>query len=309
MRPIGRTGLQTGPIALGCVTFGREIDEESSFRLLDSAVERGITLLDTAEAYGGGQARQYRARTLGVADEREASGEMHSSEKILGRWLRRTGAREQVILQTKVSTGFAGEAVRRALAGSLERLGVERVDLYLFHSVPDGTLLEEALGVLQEAISAGQVGAIGASNLSADMLGESLALSARTGLPRFEVVQPPYSLLARGIEDSLLPLCVREEIAVIPYSPLAAGFLTGKYRDRVVPPGSRFDVIPGHQDLYFTEENFARVEELQRVAAADGVSLAHYALRWVLRNRELTSVLIGARTIEQVEQALRAAGS
>src|SRR5262245_11761672 len=124
-RPLGRTGRVIPVVGLGCVTFGREIDEEASFRILDYAVEKGITFLDTAEAYGGGQARAYRRSTLGVDDVREVSGEMSSSERILGRWLRARGCRNAVTICTKVSTGGNPDNVRRALGGSLERLGLD----------------------------------------------------------------------------------------------------------------------------------------------------------------------------------------
>jgi len=279
-------------IGLGCVTFGREIDEAASFRLLDYAVERGIALLDTAEAYGGGQARAYRRASLGIEDEREVSGEMHSSEKIIGRWLRSRGARRQVVLQTKVSSGYTAEPVRKAIEASLDRLQTERIDFYLLHKLDANTPVRECLEAIAPASRAGKIGAAGCSNVTAACLESALAVSARHDLPRFEVVQPPYSLLDRSIECDLIPLCRREGISVTPYSPLAAGFLSGKYAASV-PEGSRFHVIPGHADVYFSDRNFRIVQRLQDFSERTRVPAVRLAMAWALRNCDLTAVLIG----------------
>src|SRR5262245_61449379 len=130
-RTLGKSGIRAGRLGLGCTTFGREISEDTAFRIMDHAIEHGITLFDTAEGYGGGQARLYRKNQLGVEDEREVSGEMHSSEKIVGRWMRARGARKNVVLLTKVSTNFSRQHVREALSASLDRLQTHVVDLYL----------------------------------------------------------------------------------------------------------------------------------------------------------------------------------
>jgi aryl-alcohol dehydrogenase-like predicted oxidoreductase len=292
-------------IGLGCVTFGREIDETASFRLLDYAVERGISLLDTAEGYGGGQARAYRRASLSIEDEREVSGEMHSSEKIIGRWLQSRGARSQVVLQTKVSSGYTAETVHNAIEASLNRLQTERIDFYLLHKLDATTPVRECLEAIAPAIRAGKIGAAGCSNVTAKRLESALEVSARHGLPRFEVVQPPYNLLDRSIERDLIPLCKREGIAVIPYSPLAAGFLSGKYAS-AVPEGSRFHVIPGHADIYFSERNFQMVERLKDFSERIGVPAVRLAMAWALQNRDLTAILIGARTTAHIDNALDA---
>jgi 1-deoxyxylulose-5-phosphate synthase len=292
-------------LGLGCVTFGREIDETASFRLLDYAVERGISLLDTAEAYGGGQARAYRQASLGIADEREVGGEMHSSEKIIGRWLRSRGARGQVVLQTKVSSGYTAEAVRDAIEASLNRLQTDRIDFYLLHKLDASTPIRECLEAMAPAIRAGKIGAAGCSNVTAERLESALELSSKHGLPRFAVAQPPYNLLDRSIERDLIPLCRREGIAVIPYSPLAAGFLSGKYASSV-PEGSRFHVIPGHADVYFLDRNFRIVERLKDFSARVGVPAVRLAMAWALKNRDLTAILIGARTTAHIDNAFDA---
>src|SRR5262249_55932379 len=175
-------------IGLGCVTFGREIDEAASFRLLDYAIERGVSLLDTAEAYGGGQARAYRRSVLGIEDEREVSGEMHSSEKIIGRWLRSRGVRRQVVLQTKVSSGYTAETVRNAIEASFNRLQTDHIDFYLLHKLDASTPIRECLEAMAPAIRAGKIGVAGCSNVTAQRLESALAVSAKHDLPRFEVV-------------------------------------------------------------------------------------------------------------------------
>ncbi len=295
-------------IGLGCVTFGREIDETASFRLLDYAVKRGICLLDTAEAYGGGQARAYRRSSLGIEDEREVSAEMHSSEKIIGRWLRRSGARDKVVLQTKISSGYTGQAVRSSIEASLNRLQTHRIDFYLLHKLDATTPVSECLEAMAPVIRAGQIGAAGCSNVTAECLQSALELSAMHGLPRFEVVQPPYNLLDRSIEGSLIPLCKREGIAVIPYSPLAAGFLSGKYAGGLAgaPEGSRFHVIPGHTDVYFSDRNFRIAQRLREFSDRIGVPAVRLAMAWTLQNKDVTAILIGARTTAHIDNAFEA---
>ena len=296
MKPIGNTGLFTGPIGLGCVTFGREIDEAASFRLLDYAVERGVTLLDTAESYGGGQAGQ------------SCAADMHSSEKIIGRWLRANACRKQIILQTKVSSGYTGESIRRAIDNSLQRLQTDHIDLYLLHKLDSTMPLQECLEALGEAIRANKIAAAGCSNVSAECLRSSIEISEKTGLPRFQTVQPPYSLVERSIEADLLPLCADRGIAVISYSPLAAGFLSGKYSANRAdaPAGSRFHRVPGHCDLYFSDHNFQVVQRLHSFAARVGVPPLRLALSWALQNTSITAVLAGARSMDQIQNTLAA---
>ena len=281
-RRLGKTDIQVSRLGLGCVTFGREIDEATSGRLMSSALDFGITLIDTAEAYGGGQARQYRRNTLGVDDVREASSEMHSSEKIVGRWLKASGNRSRVVLQTKVTTNFTKQHIQEAIDASLERLQTDWIDLYLFHSFDAKTPLEEGLEALTRAVEQGKIRVAGCSNFSAVQLRECLTISSNREFQRLEEVQPPYSLVERSIESDLLPLCVKEQIAVVSYSPLGAGFLSGKYERGSVPKGSRFDVIPGHADLYFSDQKFAIVERLRQKSAETGHSMVRLAMGWVL---------------------------
>ncbi len=307
-RPLGRTGRKISAIGLGCVTFGREIDEETSYRVMDYAVERGITFFDTAEEYGGGQVRRMRRESLGVDDVRETTGELSSSERIIGTWMRMRGCRDEITLCTKVSTGGNSENVARALKGSLERFQTDHVDILKMH-YPDTTVpVGETLGALSAEADAGRIGVIGGSNYSANQLKEALETSATNGYRRFEIVQDHYNLLATHLQRDLFPLCVQEEIAIAAYSPLAAGFLAGKYTaDRTkIPARTRFDTSPGHVDLYFEDRNFRIVERLRAKSAEIGVPMVKLAMAWAMANANVTSMLIGARSTDHIDNALRA---
>jgi 1-deoxyxylulose-5-phosphate synthase len=301
---IGTRGLEISRIGLGCVTFGREIDEKQSFKILDYAFEHGITLLDTAEAYGGGQARQYRQQQLGVQDVRETTGEMHSSEKIIGRWLASTGLRKDIVIQTKVATDYTPSHVAEALDRSLERLQTDYVDIYLLHQYHAETPLETAVTAMDAAVRSRKVLLAGCSNFDTNQLGSAVELARKHNLAKFEVTQPIYNLARREIEADLLPLCERERIAPIIYSPLGAGFLTGKYRaDTLFPKGSRFDVIPAHANEYFSTRNFRLVEALRALSERSGLSMARLAMSWVFSNPAIQGVLIGATTTAHIDNA------
>ena len=286
-RPLGRSGRTISAIGLGCVTFGREIDEKTSHEIMDHAVEHGITFFDTAEGYGGGQAR------LG-------------SELIIGRWMQKRGCRDQITLCTKVGSGGSPENIRRALEASLTRLRTDHVEIYKMHSPDAKTPISGTLAALNDEVEAGRVGVMGCSNYSAAQLREALDTSRASGQRRFEITQPPYNLVLRDAESELFPLCQKEEIAVTPYSPLGAGFLTGKYTpDRSqFPAGSRFHISPGHADIYFTNSNFRVVDTLRREAAKRGVSMARLAMGWAMTSPSVTSVIVGARTRDHIDNAL-----
>ncbi|MBK9169484.1 MAG: aldo/keto reductase [Bryobacterales bacterium] len=287
-----------GRIGLGCATFGREIDEASAWTVMDAALERGVTLFDTAEAYGGGQARTYRRDRLGIDDTREVSHEDHSSECVLGRWLKERGCRGRIMLCTKVTRGFTRQHVREALDASLRRLGTDFVDVFYYHQFDPGSEPEEAAAALDEAVSSGKARFAGLSNYTAAQM---------AGMP-CHVVQPIYNLVKREVERDLLPYCRQHGIGVVTYSPLGAGFLTGKYTpDRTaLPAGTRFHVMPGHADVYFTETNFAAVAGLARLAERTGVPQSRLALAWVLSNPDVGCMLVGARHTGHLDQALEA---
>ncbi len=307
-RRLGRTDTSLSFIGLGCVTFGREIDEDASLSILDYAVEKGIDWLDTAEAYGGGNARTYRRDVLKVDDVRETSDIMGSSEIIIGKWMNARGCRDDVVICSKVSSGNRPENIARALHTSLERLQVESVDVYELHSPDASVPIDESLAALDAEVSAGRIKTVGCSNFNAAQLKEALEASARHGYARFEVVQPPYNLADPGAEEALFPLCRQEEVGITSYSPLAAGFLAGKYTpDRTAfPKGSRFDVIPAHADIYFNDRNFRNVERLRTLADSRGVPMVRLAMAWAMGHPDITSVIVGARHTGHLDNAFDA---
>jgi len=294
-RQLGQSQVSVSRLGLGCVTFGREIDEVAAFAVADRAFECGTTLFDTADAYGGG-----------------------ASEAVLGKWIASRGIRDRVTLCTKVGgptsddpadRGCAGARIRRNLEASLQRLQTDRVDLYLVHCWDAKVPPLETLQAMSEAVGRGKARAIGCSNYAGWQLCRMLWLAEVHNLARMEVIQPPLSLaLGRHeFESEVRPLCVDQGVGTMTYSPLGAGFLTGKYgRGDVIPTGARFDVIPGHQPLYFSEANYDIVEGLQRIAAREGVTVPTLAIAWVLHQPGVTTTLIGARTIAHIDQAIGA---
>lgn len=283
-RQLGNTDLNVSSIGLGCVTFGREIDAATSFEVLDRAFERNVNLLDTAAVYGGG-----------------------ASEEVIGRWLRERKARDKVVLATKVSGRLTGSKVTESVEASLQRLGTDRIDLVQAHDWDAQTPLAETLEAFDRLTGEGKVRYCGSSNWNASQVRDALALARKRGWRRLESVQPIYNLVDRRIEQELLPLCARDNLGVITYSPLGAGFLTGKYRQGgPVPDGTRFDVIPGHQNIYFTDHGFRVMEALRQAASQTGLSMAHLAMSWTVRRRGVTSVLVGARNPRHVDQAFDA---
>jgi len=283
-RRLGRTDLSVSSIGMGCVTFGREIGRDESFLVLDRALERGITLYDTAEAYGEG-----------------------SSEEVLGAWIADRGVRDRIVLATKVHGTLTRERVICSAQESLRRLRTDHIDLFQVHNWDAATPLEETLSGLDTLMRRGQVRWIGCSNLAAWQVCKSLWRQDVLGLARLESVQPIYNLVHRDIEEELLPLCADQQLGVMTYSPLGAGFLSGKYRrGEAVPGGSRFDIKPGHQSIYFTDSGFRIMEGLRALAVEAGVPMPALALAWVMKRAGITSVLIGARSVGQVDQAFEA---
>ncbi|MGH3103659.1 MAG: aldo/keto reductase [Gaiellaceae bacterium] len=298
-RPLGRTGIEVSRFALGCgnfggigsapAFFGQGETREQAFALMDAAREFGITLFDTADAYGGGR-----------------------SERWIGEWLRERRAGEEVVLTTKVfhsvegdpsDQGLAPDRIRRQIHGSLERLGVPRVDLYLTHGPDPETPLEATLATLGELVDEGLVGAIGLSNVTATELDEAVAIA------QVACVQNSYSLLDREAEAELLPLCERHGIGFTAFSPLAGGWLTGKYRrGEAAPAGSRMTLRPEPYEHLIGEEVFRGLDQLEAAAAARGVDRAGLALAWLLADPRVTSVIVGPRRPEHLQPARSALG-
>jgi len=304
-RALGTTGSEVSRIVLGCgnfggigsapAFFGQGESEEEAFALMDAAWELGITLFDTADAYGGGR-----------------------SERAIGRWLARRDpdVRERIVLSTKVfhsvegdpaDRGLAPERIRRQIDGSLARLGVERVDLYLIHAPDPETPIGDTLEAMDELVRAGKVGAIGASNVSAADLEEALRASEERGLARFGWAQNSYSLLERDDEADVLPLCARHGLGYTPFSPLAGGWLAGRYRrGEPYPAGSRMTLRPEPYGEIAQERTFDGLEALEAAARERATDSATLALAWVLENPLVTAVIVGPRRPEHLEPARRA---
>jgi aryl-alcohol dehydrogenase-like predicted oxidoreductase len=292
-RQLGKSDLRVSTIGLGCVTFGREIDEAESFRILDYALERGINLLDTADAYG-----------------------MGASETVIGNWMKLRGARHKVVLTTKVGgqtsqdpadTGCAGRRILRNVELSLKRLQTDYLDLYLVHRWDASVPLAETLQAMDTLVRQGKVRYIGCSNYMAWQLCRSLWLSEREGWARYEAIQNAYNLVRPEMERDLIPMCQELQVGILVYSPLAGGFLTGKYRrDGGVPAGTRFDVVRGYQPIYFNDIRWRVLDGLSAKAEALGVPMGQLALAWTLTQPAITSVLIGARDTTQVQNAFDA---
>ncbi len=282
---LGRTDLRVSSIGMGCVTFGREIDEQTSFAVMDRALEHGITLFDTAEVYAAGR-----------------------SEEILGKWITARKTRDQIVLATKVAGSLTREHVMTSAETSLRRLQVDTLDLFQLHRWDPEAPLEETLEALHDLVASGKVRYVGASNYAAWQLCKALWKQDVNGWIRLESVQESYSLVAREIEREMLPLCADQQVGVIGYSGLGAGFLTGKYRQgQPIPADTRFDTVPGHHEPYFTEAGFRVLEWLRSRAAELGQPMARLALAWVIGRPGIASVLIGARSPAHIDQAIDAA--
>ena len=284
-RQLGTSDLKVSSIGLGAATFSREIDEATVFPIVDHALERGINLIDTAEAYNKG-----------------------GSETVVGKWLKASGKRDKVILATKLIPPLTAERIPQAAEASLRRLQTDVIDLYQIHAFDKNTPLEESLTALGKLVEEGKVRYLGCSNFAAWQLCKGLWLAEVSRLPRLESVQPNYNLAIRDIEQEMLALCADQQIGAISYSPLGAGFLTGKYsRSWTAPEGTRFDIIPDHWEIYENARSMERMEKLRSKAAESGRSMAHLALAWVFGQPGITSTLIGSRSISHIDQAFEAA--
>ena len=305
-RRLGSTGLMVPRIALGCGNFGgigsdprffgQGEDDDAAFALMDAAYERGITLFDTADAYGGGR-----------------------SEASIGRWLalRGSAVRDQVLLSTKAfnpvgpgpnDRGLSRRHLMRQVEASLTRLGAERLDLFLIHEPDPLTPLEETLEALTDLRRAGKLHYIGASNIEAWRLCRALWVSDRRGLASFGWVQSSYSLLDRSAESEVLPLCEDQGLSFTPFSPLAGGWLTGKYRRGApAPAGSRMTLRPEPYAHLDRESTWQGLAALEAAAAERGVSMAGLALAWTIEHPLIPFAVVGPRRPEHltpVDEAL-----
>ncbi len=298
---LGRTGLSVSRLCLGTMTFGLQCDEAASVAILDRAAAGGITFLDTADVYplGGG------LDTVG------------RTEDILGRWLQ--GRRHEFVIATKCfgamsarpwDRGSSRKHILDAIEGSLRRLRIDYVDLYQLHQPDPETPIDETLRALDDVVRAGKARYVGCSNFHAWQVARAVGRSEVLGVARFDSVQPRYNLLFRQVERELLPLCQEDGLGVIPYNPLAGGFLSGKHSREAGPTaGTRFALGKAsrlYQDRYWHEREFATVEALRPLAAEAGISLARLAVGWVLAHPAITAPIIGASRPEQLDDVLPA---
>ena len=304
-RRLGPTGLKISRIGLGCgnfggigsapAFFGMGETEEQAFRLMDRAYDLGINLFDTADAYGGGR-----------------------SETAIGRWLKMKGsrAREQILISSKVfnpvgegpnDRGLSRKHVLTQIDASLKRLGIDRLDMYLIHEPDPATPLEETLDALDDVVRAGKALYLGASNIEAWRLALALSISEARRLTRFEWVQSSYSLLDRSPEREMFPLCEDQALGFTPFSPLAGGWLTGKYRlGRPYPAGSRMTLRPEPYASFTTEKTFTALAAFEEAARARGVTMPALALAWVLSHPLVPAAIVGPRRPEHLDPAIEA---
>ena len=295
---MGRSGIAVSRVVLGCGNFGgigsapalvdRGTPKDEALRLLDAALDLGITTLDTADAYGLGRSEEY-----------------------IGEWLRTKppAVRDRIVVATKTYNpmadgadhGLGAARIRRQVDASRRRLGVEHIPLYLAHEFDPDVPQEETLGAFDELVRAGTVGAVGASNFTAEQLAEAIELAELERLTRYQWVQNRLSLLEQADRETVFPLCHEHGLGYTPFSPLAGGWLTGKYRRGEPPPaGSRMTLRPEGSEHYRVEETFDALEAFEREAQGRGVSMAALALAWLLHVPEVTAVVVGPSRLEHL---------
>lgn len=288
-KTLGQSGLSIEPFVLGGNVFGMTAGRDASFAILDRFAERGGGMIDTADVYS--------AWVPG-----HKGGE---SESMIGAWLKARGARDKILIATKVGMmpgGLKPDRIRDAVQGSLDRLATDTIDLYFAHKDDPDVPLDEVLGAFAELVDAGMVRAIGASNYSADRLAEALRVSDANGLPRYTVVQPELNLLDRGqYEGALQKLCIAEGLGVVTYFSLASGYLSGKYRTSddlgKSPRGARVGrYLEGKGPMVLTA--------MEAIAAETGATLSQIALAWVAAQPGVTAPIASATTVEQLDDIM-----
>lgn len=297
-RRLGRTGLRVSALCLGTMQFGWTADEPTSHGVMDAFLEAGGNFIDTADVYSGWTDKSYAGK----------------SEEIIGRWMQDRGNRGDVVLATKVrgrmwpgpnGEGLSRAHIMRACDDSLRRLQTDYIDLYQTHFFDAKTPIEETMDALNDLVRAGKVRYVGCSNYPAWRLARALWASDRAGIARYDSIQPHYSLAHRDeFERELQELCVEQGVGIIPYSPLAGGFLTGKYRrDQPTPDSERAD---GIKKRYFNDRGWAIVDALLGVADELGAQPSSVALAWLLQREGMTAPIIGANSAEQLQPSVAA---
>ena len=292
-RPLGQSDLHIAPLMLGSNVFGWNVDEKTSFAILDAFADAGFNAIDTADSYS----RWVPGHPGG------------ESETIIGKWLKNSGKRDKVLIATKVGEDMGeGRSLKkdyilRACEASLKRLQTDRIDLYQTHFDDEVTPVEETMQAYAQLIAAGKVRAIGASNMSPARLLASLAASKRLGLPRYETLQPLYNLSDRNeFETEFAPICRQENIGVIPYYGLAAGFLTGKYRSLADADGN--PARSGRLKKYLDARGLRILKVLDAVAARHAALPTQIALAWLIGR--ITAPIVSATSLKQLAEIMKA---
>lgn len=270
-------------IGLGCVTFGREIDLKQSFAMMDYAWEKGVNLFDTASSYSNG-----------------------GSEEVVGAWLASRRPRiEKISIATKCLPPYNLEKIRASVEQSLMRLKIDSIDVFYLHSWDSAIDMEHIVVTLDQLVQEGKVRFLGTSNFTAEQLLNITSLQSAGGLNRIRFAQNNHNFAVSDLTIEFKEVCSINGISIITYSPLGAGFLTGKYGNGV-DQGTRFDIIPGHQKIYFNNVALGKLKMLKTIADSTGHSLVHLALAWVLHQDGIESVLVGGRSPNHLKQAFEA---
>jgi len=293
-RELGRSGILVAPFALGGNVFGWTVGESAGFEILDAFTLSGFNLIDTADVY-----------STWVSGN--SGGE---SETMIGEWMKKRKNRKNIVIATKVGKpmgpekkGLSEKYIRQALESSLKRLQTDYIDLYQSHDDDPSVPMEETLGTYNDLIGEGKILAIGASNFTAVRLAKALEISKANGYARYETLQPPYNLYDRSIENDIQPLCVQEEIGVIPYFSLASGFLTGKYRNE----SDLIKSVRGKGILkYLDAKGLKILSALDEVSAKYNSSPATMALAWLMTRPAIVAPIASATTVEQLKDLLKA---
>jgi aryl-alcohol dehydrogenase-like predicted oxidoreductase len=303
-RQLGASGLKVSTLCLGAMTFGEPdeksmmhdiaADEATAHQMIDRALDAGVNFIDTADVYGND----------GL------------SERVMGRWFEKSKRRDQLVLATKFrfkmwpgpnGSGASRYRIIRTVEDSLRRLKTDRIDLYQIHMQDLETPEEETLRALDDLVRAGKVVYLGCSNYAAYRLTDSLWLSKSLGIERFVALQAQYSLVVRELEREHVPLCEKFGLGILPWSPLASGFLSGKYKKDAPPPaGSRLDKMKDWLKGFDTPRHWKTLSALEEAARELGTSVTAVALRWLVQKPAVTSVIMGVRTVGQLDDNLKA---
>jgi len=323
-RKMGRTGLKVSAFCLGTMTFGRQVEEKESIQIIDAAIDAGVNFIDTADMYVNGVTEEIVAKAIKGKRDALVIASKGGHIRGLGKKYGELKDYGPIDLARPKSfhpwpsgddighndMGLSRKHIMQAVEGSLRRLNTDYLDLYYAHMPDYSTHLEETLRAMDDLVRQVKVRYLGCSNFRAYQLCKALWISDKLNLSRWDCIQPPFNLLARDVEYELLPLCGEEGVGVCVFSPMAAGFLTGKYTKGKDPiEGARFGLAHlgyKYNQPYWSDVNFEAVDTLKQIAEDHGKKLSEFALAWVLSNPTITSVVCGATSVEQLQQNMKA---